>query len=265
MKNRFLSAALLLGALAVLGGCKKDPDTQPAATTSTVALEFENVAGAKAVATDNTTVYTTAAGETFTLGTFEYYISNVVFTKTDGSTYAAPGVYHLVNAAKPATTEFTISDVPVGDYSGVKFMVGVDSTATKADQLTMTGDLNPANNMYWTWNTGHIFLKAEGNVTSASNKAFTAHIGGYRKPYNAIVSAAPAFPSGTTLLVRADHAPEIHIAADVLKVFNNSSTFTLSALPIIMDPNANSLKIAQNYGVGTNGAGMFTVEHIHAN
>lgn len=260
MRNRFLTLPLLgalLGAALGLGSCKKDTTSQP--TVGTVSFELENVAGAKAVALDGTT-YATASGETFSISTLEYYISNVVFTKADGSTYAAPGVYHLVDASKPSTTEFTIDNVPVGDYAGVQFVVGVDSTATKADPLSLTGDLNPANNMYWVWNTGHIFMKLEGTVTSAGNKALTAHIGGYRAPYNAIVTAAPAFPSGTTLLVRADHAPQIHFAADVLRLFDGVTHLPLSTFPTAMQPSAASVQVARNYA-----AGMFSVEHIHAN
>ena len=260
MKNRVVAAPLLglLALAAVLGGCKKDNgSSQP--TVGTVTLEMENVAGPKDVALDGST-YATPSGETFSISTLEYYISNVVFTRTDGSTYAAPGVYHLVDVSKPETTEFTISNVPVGDYSGVKFVVGVDSMATKADPLSLPGDLNPANNMYWVWNTGHIFLKLEGTVASANNKPLVAHIGGYRAPYSAIVTAAPAFPSGTTLLVRADHAPEIHFSADVLKMFDGVTHIPLSTFPTAMQPSAASVQVAQNYA-----AGMFSVEHIHAN
>ncbi|MGI4832798.1 MAG: MbnP family protein [Janthinobacterium lividum] len=261
MKNRFLLTAglgVLLGAALGLGSCKKDAPASESAV-GTVTLALDNVAGTKAVALDGTT-YQTASGEAFSISTLEYYISNVVFTKTDGSTYAAPGVYHLVDASKPSTTSFTIGNVPVGDYAGVKFVVGVDSTTTKADPLSLTGDLNPANNMYWVWNTGHIFMKLEGTVTSAGNKALTAHIGGYRAPYNAIVTAAPAFPSGTTLLVRAGQVPLLHLSANVLSLFDGATHLPLSTFPTAMMPSAASVQVAQNYA-----AGMFAVKSIQAN
>jgi hypothetical protein len=138
--------------------------------------------------------------------------------------------------------------------------VGVDSTTTKADPLSLTGDLNPANNMYWVWNTGHIFLKLQGNVTSANNKALTAHIGGYRAPYSAIVTAAPAFPSGTTLAVRAGQIPTINLTANVLKIFDGPTHFSLSTFPTAMTPSAASVQVAQNYA-----AGMFTIGGIQTN
>ncbi|NML66358.1 hypothetical protein HHL22_14195 [Hymenobacter sp. RP-2-7] len=261
MKNRFLFTAglgVLAAAAGLLGGCKKDADSSEP-TVGTVALALEHVAGPKAVALNGTT-YQTASGETFSINTLEYYISNVVFTKADGSTYAAPGVYHLVDVSKPSTTSLTISNVPVGDYAGVKFVVGVDSTATKADPLSLTGDLNPANNMYWVWNTGHIFMKLEGTVTSAGNKALTAHIGGYRAPYSAIVTAAPAWPSGTTLQVRAGQAPQVHLVANVLSLFDGVTHLPLSTFPTAMQPSATSVQVARNYA-----AGMFSVKGVQAN
>lgn len=268
-------AAPLLGTLALavtLVGCKHDADTQP--STGTVSFDLENVAkmsaadgGTQAVTANSSSIFTTAGGDKFTVTTFKYYISNVVFTKTDGSTYAVPNYYHLVDASSAKTTDFTISDVPTGDYSGMQFMVGVDSTMTKADPLTYVNtlnDLNQANNMYWDWNSGHIFLKLEGNVPAAGNQAFRAHIGGFRQPYAAMVTAKPSF-NGSNLAVRADHSPEIHLTADVLKVFDGPNKFAPSTFPTTMMPSANSVKVAQNYGNGTTGGGMFTVEHIHAN
>lgn len=267
MTIRFLTAPLCAAlTLLALAGCKKDNgDTQPG--VGTVALEFEHVAngpaGAQDVATDGTTAYTTPSNETFTLTTLEYYVSNVELLRGDGSAQKVPGVYHLVDVARPATNTFTMKDIPVGDYTGLRFMVGVDSTTTKADPTSFTGtlnDLNPANAMYWTWDSGHIFFKLEGKVTSAGDKPLTAHIGGFRKPYNALVTATVPFPSGTKLLVRADHAPEVHLAADVLKVFDGATHLQLSTFPTAMMPSATSVQVAQNYA-----AGMFSVEHIHAN
>jgi hypothetical protein len=248
---------LLAGATALLGGCKRDSDSQP--TAGTVAFELANVVGAKALALDGT-AYSTASGETFTVSTFEYYISNIKFIKSDGTTYAAPAEYHLINTAKPASTTFTISNIPAGDYTGVSFVVGVDSTMTKADPLALTGDLNPANSMYWAWATGHIFLKLEGTVTSASPaQPLTCHIGGYRLPLSAIVTAAPSL-NGNTLRVRADRASTIQLTADVLKIFDGPTKFTLSNFPTTMMPSSSSVQVATNYA-----AGMFSVQQIQAN
>jgi hypothetical protein len=261
MKNRNFPtlALLLLTAASLLSSCKKDADVSSPTGMGSVSFAIANMAGTSKVALDGTT-YATASGETFTVKTLEYYISNIKLSKADGTTYAVPNSYHLVDVAKPSSQQFSISDVPAGDYTGLSFVVGVDSTTTKADPLSLPGDLNPANNMYWAWASGHIFMKLEGTVTSMTpNKPLTCHIGGYRAPYSAIVTATPSL-NGNTLQVRADRTPTMQLSANVLKMFDGATHIPLNTFVTTMEPSATSVQIANNYA-----AGMFTVQQISAN
>jgi len=262
MKNRrlFLPVFLVLATAASwLIGCKKEAASEPG--TGSVSFAIANMVGTKALALDGT-AYATPSGETFTVQKFKYYLSNLRFIRADGSTYAAPGEYHLVDAATASSTSFTVSDVPTGNYTGVSFVVGVDSTTTKADPLALTGDLNPANAMYWAWASGHIFLKLEGTTTTGGAASpIVCHVGGYRAPYSAIVTASPALNG--TLLVRAGQEPKIQLSADVLKMFDGAtpgSHIALSAFPEIMMPGPRAVQIAQNYA-----AGMFSVKSLQNN
>ena len=258
MKNPTFSTFVLglLVAASLLSSCKKDTDTASQPGVGTVSFQVQNVAGSKAVALDGT-AYATPSGETFTLSTLEYYISNIKLSKAAGTSYAVPSSYHLVNVAKPGSQTFTISNVPTGDYTGVSFLVGVDSTTTKADPLSLTGDLNPANSMYWAWSSGHIFMKLEGTVTSVNpTKTLTCHIGGFRAPYSALVTATPSL-NGNIIQVRADHTPQVQLSADVLKVFDGINHVALNTFVTTMEPSATSVQLANNYA-----AGMFTVKQI---
>jgi hypothetical protein len=267
MKNRTL-AALLLAAPLAFSGCKKDSDPE---TTGTGSVNFTvqnvvpptNSTGGQPAQplVLNSSLATTSTGETFTVSIFEYYLSNIKFTKSDGTTYAAPDTYFLVDQATPKTLSFTVPNVPAGDYTGVSFIVGVDAQKTGlTDPLTFTGFLNQAYNMYWTWNSGHIFLKMEGLLTSANPaKPLTCHIGGYTGTTNAIVTAAPSF-GGSKLAVRADKAPTIALQANVVKLFDGPNPVTLSTFMGAHMPSAQSVQIAQNYA-----AGMFSVTQINAN
>lgn len=268
MKNRTFSALLLLATpLALFSGCKKDSDTL--SNIGSVNFTVQNVVPATNIVgvqtpqplVLNSSVATTSTGETFTVSTFEYYLSNIKFTKSDGSSYAAPDTYFLVNQATPTSLSFTVPNVPVGEYTGVSFLVGVDAQKTGlTDPTTFTGDLNQANNMYWSWNSGHIFLKMEGTLTSTNpTKALVCHIGGYTAPYNAIVTAAPSFGS-SKLTVQANKAPSIALQANVVKLFNGPNPVTLSTFTGAHMPDAQSVQIAQNYA-----AGMFTVTQVSAN
>jgi hypothetical protein len=256
MKNRFPTLlGLLVLPLALFNSCKKDSDTLD--STGSVNFTVRNVAGAQDLVL-NTTAATTATGEKFTISTFEYYLSNIKFTKADGTTYAAPDTYFLVNQEKPASLSFTVPGVPAGDYTGVSFLVGVDAQKTGlTDPVTFTGDLNQANNMYWTWNSGHIFLKLEGTITSTTpSKPLTCHIGGYTDPNNAIVTAAPTV-NGAKLTVQAGRTPQLALKADVTKVFDGPTPVALSTFTGAHMPSAQSVQLARNYA-----AGMFSVEKI---
>lgn len=268
MKNRTFSALLLLAApLALFSGCKKDSDTL--SNTGSVNFTVQNVVPATTVVgvqppqplVLNSSVATTSTGETFTVSTFEYYLSNIKFTKSDGSSYAAPDTYFLVDQATSKSLSFAVPNVPVGEYTGVSFLVGVDAQKTGlTDPATFTGDLNQANNMYWSWNSGHIFLKMEGTLTSTSpTKGLVCHIGGYTAPYNAVVTATPSFGSGK-LTVQANKAPSIALQANVAKLFDGPNPVALSTFTGAHMPSAQSVQIAQNYA-----AGMFTVTQISAN
>ncbi len=274
MKNRTFPALLLLAApLALLSGCKKDSDSPDTTGTGSVNFTVQNVAPAGSAAsaplqpiTLNVTSATTTAGETFTVNTFEYYLSNIKFTKSDGTTYAAPDTYYLVDQATAKTLNFIVPNVPAGDYTGVSFIVGVDAQKTGlTDPLTFTGQfeaLNPANNMYWSWNSGHIFMKMEGTLTSANpTKPLTCHIGGWGNngTPNAIVTATPSFGSNK-LTVRAGKVPTIALQANVAKLFDGPNPITLSTFTGAHMPSAQSVQIAQNYA-----AGMFSVTQISTN
>jgi hypothetical protein len=268
MKNHTFSALLLLLVpLALSSGCKKDSDT--AGTTGSVNFTVQNVVPATNITGVqqpqplllNSSMATTTAGETFTVSTFEYYLSNIKFTKSDGNVYAAPDTYFLVDQATPKSLSFTVPNVPVGEYTGVSFIVGVDAQKTGlTDPSTFTGDLNQANNMYWSWNSGHIFLKMEGTLTSTNpTKALRCHVGGYTAPYDAVVTAAPAFGS-YKLAVQSGKTPSVALRATVTKLFEGPNPVTLSTFMGAHMPGAQSVQIAQNYA-----AGMFTVTGISAN
>ena len=68
-----------------------------------------------------------------------------------------------------------------------------------------------------------------------------------------------SFPGTTKLLIRPDHTPEIHLHADVLRLFGAPNSVRFSTLYNTMG-GPESVKVADNIT-----AGLFSVDHIHAN
>lgn len=242
-----------------LSACNNEgEDAQPA--VGTLNIEMEHVVGSKALALNATTYTNPTSSEQFTLSRFNYYISNIKLRKADGTEYAQPESYYLVQESATESKKLRLEDVPAGDYTGISFVVGVDSARNVAG--AQTGALDVNNSMFWSWNTGYIFFRMEGNLLASSAypaKSFLMHVGGFTKPYNAIRTVKLTFPS-SNLLVRADHHPELHLKVDALQVLNGPQPIQLSTFVGAHTPDANTMRVANNYA-----AGMFSVEHIHAN
>ena len=258
MKFSAISALAGVLAAAALGltGCKKDPDTTPA-KTGEFTLHLENVVGPAPLDLGAAT-YRNANGDAFTVTTFKYYLSNVTLRKADNSAYLVPDSYFLVDQANPDSQDLKMTGVPVGDYTGIGFTVGVDSARTKAGNFT--GVLNATNGMYWDMNGPEfINLKLEGRSPQSPSTGLVFHIAGYRHATtNTIRTVILPFPAAN-LLVRADHSPEIHTQADVLKLFTGPNPISFATVYNTMG-GPNSVKVADNLA-----AGLFSVEHIHAN
>ena len=262
--SRYSALAVSLALTAALAsGCKKEHGPDPTAQTGSFSVKVENVVGSRTLALDTDT-YTTAAGDAFTVGTFRYYLSNMTLLKADGSAYALPDTYFLVDASKPVSFDLAMPLVPAGDYSSLRFVVGVDSARTKAGNYT--GVLTSDNGMFWDMNGPEfINLKLEGTSPQSPRGGLVFHIAGYKGPKNTIRTVTLPFPGGTKLLVRTDRSPEIHLKADVLGMFGspNPVRFATTFNTTSAAPPAGALgaaKIADNIA-----AGMFEVEHIHAN
>lgn len=257
-------ATLLLAASTVgLSSCswfKSNDDDQPAPveekTSGKLNFEFENVVGNQTLAFDQT--YNTLAGDQFKVSKFNYFITNIKLTKTDGTVWAEPESYHLVKHEQSASRNFELKDIPNGDYTKLTFTIGVDSARNISG--AQTGALDPLNDMFWGWSSGYIFLKLEGTSPQSSNGSVIFHIGGFRSPNNTIRTVSPALPSATpTIHIDGDHTPEIHMQANVQKMFDGPNVIRFAQLNNTghsSDPN--SVKIANNYA-----AGMFSIAHIH--
>lgn len=263
---------MLLGALAgvFMMGCNGD-DGPEAAVSGSIHLDFNNVVGNEDL-TLNTETYQNSSGESFTISIFNYYISNVQLLKADGSSFTVPqdSSYFLIREANAASQKVTINKVQTGQYTGVQFTVGIDSTRSVADDSKRKGILDtfsgPTNEeaMYWDWNPGYIFMKIEGSSPAAvesPNGKYYYHIGGFggrsAKTLNNIRTVKIDFGSKKAN-VTTELSPTVQIKADVLKIFDGANKVSITEHTSVMFVDF-SKSIADNY------ANMFRFEDIHSN
>ncbi|MFD1142236.1 MbnP family protein [Larkinella insperata] len=261
-----LSIMSLFLFLTVLVACQKEP-VEP--NYGTVQLKFDNVVGSQELNLDNTT-YTNGSGEPFVVTRLDYFVSNIKLKKADGSEYVVPqdSSYFLVSERSAASQTVSLRNIPAGDYTGITFVVGVDSLRNTMGIDKRTGALDPAgtaSGMYWDWNSGYIFLKLEGTSTATQADAtgkqnFTYHIGlfgGYQsRTINNLKTIQLPFEA-TPARVTADRTTGIQLKADVMKIFNGVKPLSIAKTPMIM-VSALSADVAANY------ATMFSISNVQA-
>lgn len=181
--------------------------------------------------------YTNSFKETFTIEQFKYYISDIRITGDDAVEESVLKGAHLVDAADSSTMTIQINTT-LQKLSTIRFKIGVDSqTNTSGIQ---SGDLDPMLGMFWTWNTGYIYARLEGQGDSVHAPAhrFTWDVGGYRANVNAVREIALQIPTPKK---------PITIQANLLHWFDGRHQVRLSRSPICHQPGDLAMQLADNY------------------
>ncbi|MBC3790511.1 MbnP family protein [Spirosoma utsteinense] len=271
MKPTMYRSLLLTGlfGLAVWACDTADPDL---VQTGTLHLTFDNVAGAQDLQL-TTGTYRNATGESFTPTAFNYFVSNIKLTATDGRQYIVPqdSSYFLIRENVPTSQTISLANVPVGDYKSVSFLIGVDSLRSTMDIGRRTGVLDPAgdhtsaNGMYWSWNSGYIFMKLEGTSPSAptdatGNSTFRYHVGFFggrdTRTINNLKTVTIDFGSDLAS-VKPAQVPTVTVQTDVLKIFEGPAAVSIAKNPEVMVSDY-SQTVANNYARMMTYKGMTT-------
>jgi hypothetical protein len=87
--------------------------------------------------------------------------------------------YHLIDLADPASLVIQVPKAPF-----LLVSLGVDSTTQVSGAYG--GALDPMNDMYWSWQSGYINFKIEGEFGDydRGEQEFSYHLGGYQYPSN---------------------------------------------------------------------------------
>lgn len=230
-----------------LFSCGKKDDPAPAGNGSVKIEVFNNVGSSELNL--NNQWYVNQHGDSFKVSKFNYYISNIKLNGTN--TYTESESYHLVQQSEAASRSINFSDVPQGSYNSITFTIGVDSIRNISG--AQTGALDPANGMFWTWNTGYIMLKFEGTSPKSTqpNNDLIFHAGGFSGANSVVRTVTVNFPSAIT--VASSGTNHIHLVADVLALFKSPNIVDFTAESLMNTPGENAKKFADNY------ANMFSV------
>jgi hypothetical protein len=270
-KISFYFAILMLSLVFVLVSCNKKEEPTPANSEEkgTLQVEFDNFAGNSDLVLGTSYNNTNTQGEQLTPDLLQYFISNVRLKKTDGSVYVIPqdSSYFLIKESDVSTQTINLRNIPAGDYNEITFTIGIDSLRSTMPADRRTGALDvtgAAQGMYWSWNSGYIFVKFEGTspqavTTNNTTGRFKYHIGGFggysSAATNNIRTKTISFGNNKAT-VRSNKTPKVHLTVDVLKFLNGTTNVSLRNNPTVMS-GAMSTNIANNIPAA------FEFDHVH--
>ena len=202
-------------------------------------IRFRHVVGRRPLQLSST-LYTNRFGEPFSVEQFKYYISALRVIDEDGHEELLIQDPHLIDESDSASLTLHLS-TDQRPIRAIRWLLGVDSAANTGG--VQTGDLDPMLGMFWTWNSGYIYARLEGQSDSAKAPAhrFTWDIGGYKTGVNAA--------RGVVLGITGDWSDDkpLTIKADLLKWFDGKAPVRLGQAPTCHEPGALAMQLADNY------------------
>lgn len=256
-----LPSALVIAVISLLslaGSCSKENsgsgNNRPVDSFNLV-IYFKPMADTVLLRYDST--YRNYWKEKYSVSNFKYYISHITLTNTDSNLTRQinDDKYFLVDAADSLKCLVRLSVAPFR-YNRISFTIGVDSAHNVSG--AQAGALDPANGMFWTWNSGYVMAKLEGksSVSSLVNNKMEYHIGGFRGDSSVLRKPVLLFPYGKYLEISAGSKASMTITANVNAWFYNPHELKIANTPACTTPGPPAVAISENYSK------MFTVTAI---
>jgi hypothetical protein len=173
--------ALAISILFLLIGCDDNStSSEPAAEVVALNINIEHYFGDELVEPD-ISVHTNSSGNEVIFSKLHYLLTDFVLTNKEGEEIIIDSSSAYINMAE-GRVDFTLDSVPEGEYIGISFLLGVDSTTNhqNPNKFGASSPLNPIiNNLYWDWMDGFIFCSVEGYHYKGGELkgAFAYHIG----------------------------------------------------------------------------------------
>ena len=139
----------------------------------------------------------------------------------------------------------------------VTFGVGIDQErfALGADGQGDFLDYASDEGMMWSWATGYRFIRLDGtySTTSITDDALNIHMGSVGTSLDNYREVTLPLPN--TILVRENKTPQIHIKADILKIFDG--------INIADGYNQVHTDATTTPVIAGNIQSMFSIHHVH--
>lgn len=237
-----------IAALALFSSCKKDELSNPSTPASTtLTLDIDYVFSDSSFALGQ--VYN-LPGSTHTvqISTANFYLANLSLVTDEGEDIV-PGDIAQHYIVKPEASSFELGAVSADHVHILSMVLGVDSLTNKTVQPSDFSDLNEplapqVPSMYWSWNSGYIFLRVEGMIDTNGDgnvdAPFEYHLGmdAMRRSFSTMIHEN--LSQGVN--------NEIHLTFDVSKLFDGLDP-SVDLATHTMDNMMLATKIADNWAM----------------
>lgn len=206
----------------------------------------------------------TIGSRTWKFSQLRYWVSNVILVRTNGEEYVVPNSFYLIEENKATATNsehiypankretINLSEIPAGEYKGIKFSVGVSekyntNLSLQAGELSQ---LNGMTNVSWMWATSYIFSSLKGSVTEGATSKNIAVETGLNENYKTVSLNFP-----TAVRIGSSKATAILLNADVAKITDG--------IYVMTTPNVGAAQaIAMTTVAGNFASKVFTVKSV---
>lgn len=275
--KKLLNSLFLAACTLSIISCNNDDDP----LANSVTLQFNNTFENNTIVLGNetsttATTHISAAGQVHHFSELKYVISNIRLVRADGSEVP----YHIndldkgatvINQAKASSSNYVLTNIPVGEYKQLKFGLGIKPELNTLDQERFPNFYAEAGandtDMQWQWATGYRFAKIEG-FFDTDNKQISIHVGstldGVADDPSTWVQGVEAFRDITLTLpnnaVVGSNAPKINVKADFDKLLSGDTDVTLTSgnavTPSLHSTMDDMLRYVDNL------KGMFSIESV---
>jgi cytochrome c peroxidase len=196
--------------------------------------------------------YQTGAGQKISVSRFDFLASEIALRRADGIWIGQTNWFAYISA-RDGKTNFTLENIPAGNYDRVRFHIGLSPQINHADaaQWPAGHPLNPdVNRLYWGWSREYVFLALEGGwLNNGSESGFSFHLATDRELMTVELPVALDLNSSR----------EIQVALDVGKIFSAPNQIELSETINATHSRTNDALVGE---LRQNVEAAFTVENV---
>lgn len=245
--------------------CSSDDAEDLTGQIGTLTLKFDNGVGDQDFIFGTT--YNKSNGESYKLETLKYIISNVSVKDSKGNIFMYPSDQNIfiVDEAKGNNAGeifIILNGVDAADYTEITFGIGVDQERFLKGAEGQGNFLTEAQEagMMWAWATGYRFIRLDGTYSSntETDAALNIHMGSVGTTLDNYKEVTLTLPN--TVRVRENANPQIHIKADIAKIFDGTTSINFDEGYSQVHTSSETTPVIAN-----NLKGIFEVHHVHNN